>query len=468
MTDLLFSPLDTRYSKDLPFSLSEQAVLGTQTEVERVWLETLMSEGICPRVPAKRLSEALEGLGQEEVEKIEERTRHATRALVEAIAARLSAAGLGAQAEWTHVGLTSFDTVDTALRLRMKRFFTEDFYPALDGLKAELRRWAQAHAKTGQVGRTHGQWAVPTLFGLQFAEALDRIAEMEPRLREAVADLRGQSSGAIGGYHASSLLSKKPLELEAKFLGRLGLKPHYGSTQILPPEDLLACASDTAALCSVVAKLATDLRHLARSEIGEIAEGFAPGQVGSSTMPQKRNPWNLEHVCSLWKVLLSRLQLLQLDLVSEHHRDLTNSASGRFHHEVFAVAYLMIKRLTRVLSRMEAVKPRLAQHLEAAGPSVLAEAFYVLGTKHGIKHAHDVVREAARESEATGETLFDVLASQGWLPRGLTQNKLREDVLAGSRQKLDLILKRHPAPKAKKTPKASNKKETRGVRTRRG
>jgi len=457
MSDLLFSPLDTRYAKDLPASLSEESVLSTQAEVERVWLETLMAEGICPRVPAKKLEEIFAGLHAREVEKIEERTRHATRALVEALSERLRAAGLPKQAEWVHVGLTSFDTVDTASRLRLKRFFEEDFAAALEGLKSELHRWASEHKDTPQVGRTHGQWAVPTIFGLQFAEALDRIGDIEARLLAAVGDLRGQSSGAIGGYHASSLLSKKPLVLEANFLERLGLKPHYGSTQILPPEDVLACASDTAALCSVVAKLATDLRHLARSEIGEIAESFAPGQVGSSTMPQKRNPWNLEHVCSLWKVLLSRLQLLQLDLVSEHQRDLTNSASGRFHFEVFAIAYLMVKRLTRVLSRMEVVKPSLKRHLESAGPSVLAEAFYVLGTKHGVGDAHDVVREAARESERTGKTLFQVVSAQGWLPKGLTVARLNEEVLSGSRQKLELILKKNSSPK----------KGARRVRTRR-
>lgn len=442
MSTLLFSPLDTRYSKDLPESLSEEASLAMQAEVERVWLETLMAEGICPKAPAKKLREALDGVTAAEVERIEARTRHATRALVEALMERLRHAGLEKQAEWVHVGLTSFDTVDTAQRLRLKRFFEFDLFPALIEFKKELRRWASDHRNTPQVGRTHGQWAVPTVFGLQFGEALDRVEGIEARLWESVGDLRGQSSGAVGGYHASSLLTKKPLELEKKFLDRLDLKPHYGSTQILPPEDILACASDLTALCSVAAKLATDLRHLARSEIGEIAEGFAPGQVGSSTMPQKRNPWNLEHVCSLWKVMLSRLQLVQMDLVSEHQRDLTNSASGRFHFEVFAIGFLMIKRLTRVLSRMEVVKPNLKKHLDAAGPSVLAEAFYVLGTKHGVGDAHHVVREASRESEATGKTLLQVLAAQGWLPKGLTLAKLQEDVLVGSRQKLDLILKK--------------------------
>src|SRR5689334_8121977 len=118
--DGLFSALDTRYRKDLPLSLSEAELLRLQAEVEVEWLLTLMREGLCPRVPEKKLRDIFLAVSAEEVEAIELRTKHATRALVEALAERLRKAGFGKAAEWVHVGLTSFDTVDTAARLRVK------------------------------------------------------------------------------------------------------------------------------------------------------------------------------------------------------------------------------------------------------------------------------------------------------------------------------------------------------------
>ena len=222
----------------------------------------------------------------------------------------------------------------------------------------------------------------------------------------------------------------------------LGLKPHYSSVQILPPEDVLDLASQSMMWASVSAKVAGDLRHLARSEIGEVSEGMEAGQVGSSTMPQKRNPWNLEHVCSLFKILQSRFDLLKADLVTEHQRDLTNSASGRFHIETFICTWLMARRLTKILSKLQIDTVRIDHNLKASGGSVFAEALYVLATREGIANSHDVIREASREGEKTGKDLFDVVASKEILKSMPTKPELIEKVLAGSRQKLDLILKR--------------------------
>lgn len=442
MSSFLFSPLDVRYAKDIPEQLSEQAFLRAQVAVEKAWLLTLAEVGVAPKITEKALDKIWSDVSFEEIEEIEQRTRHATRAIVEALAARLTKAGHKELANWVHVGLTSFDTVDTAQRYRLKNLFDDTAFDLIAGLKHELKRLAEKHKSLVGVGRTHGQWAVPTLFGLQFAEAFERIDQAEKHsLRPRVGHLRGQSSGAIGGYHASSLLGKDPIDLENRFLKKLGLQPHYGSTQILPPEDVLELAQSFVVVCSVAAKLANDLRHLARSEIGEVAEGFAKGQVGSSTMPQKRNPWNLEHVCSLFKVATNRLQLLEADMISEHQRDLTNSASGRFHAEVFSIGCLLIKRLTKVLSTLEVVEDRVRANYRAAGSSVYAEAFYVMATREGCDDGHDVVREASRRAESKGIDLLDALKSEKWLPKKLTLEVLEKQVLEGSRLKYAQIAK---------------------------
>jgi adenylosuccinate lyase len=436
--EMLFSPWDTRYRKDIPIALSEQALLEAQIEVEIAWLLTLMKNGVCPRVPEIKIRKAFERVKFAEIEAVEARTQHATRALVEVLQHRLEKAGLKKISPWVHVGLTSFDTVDTAARVRLKNWVDSSWNLEIASFKKELERLAKKYAKLIGVGRTHGQWAVPTVFGLQFAEALSRILTLQERQEIAIENLCGKASGAIGGYHASALLSRDPLKLEKEFLTRLGLKAHFGSVQIIPPEDVLDLAQVVFSMASVATKVANDLRHLARSEIAEVSEGLGKGQVGSSTMPQKRNPWNLEHVVSLHKVLLSRFQLLQLDMITEHQRDLTNSASGRFHAEFFLVATLLLKRCTKVLSRLEIHSDTVQENRSLASNSILAEAYYVLLTKKGEPNAHDLVREAAREAEARGSNVGLVLEEKGLLPR---DKNLEGKILQGSSLKLKSILK---------------------------
>ena len=436
-----FSPLDTRYAKYIPSSLSEESTLKFQIEVEKQWLLAIADSGIAPSIKAEELEEAFHGVSFAEIEEIEAKTQHATRALVEVLANRLKNVGREDLSHWVHVGLTSFDTVDTAQRLKLKNYLEIDFFPLISRFKKILVEKAKKYKNTRQVGRTHGQWAVPTIFGLSFAEGYERISRLSQRLRGSLSELSGQSSGAIGGYHASALLVEDPLKLEENFLKRLDLKAHYASLQTLPPEDFVACAQDVYAMASVAAKFAHDLRHLARSEINEIREGFKKGQVGSSTMPQKRNPWNLEHVCSLFKVLGSRLQLLEQDMLTEHQRDLTNSATGRFYFEFFSVAHMIFLRLSNILEGLEVVEERMSKNLEDAGSSVLAEAFYVLATKNGIPDAHSVVREAARKSEREGTTLWDCARDEVLKGDDLSLEDLQAKILRGSQLKLEKILK---------------------------
>lgn len=435
----LFSPFDTRYAKDLPATLSEESLIQAQVEVEIAWLETLAEAGVAPKFDVKKVRQILSGLSFEEIEAIEQRTQHATRALVEALSERLKNAGLEPLSKWVHVGLTSFDTVDTAQRIRLKKFLSQDFFAEAKKLEKMLSDLAVKHKNTKQVGRTHGQWAVPTFFGLSLMEFAYRLQRSRTLIEQFGEDLCGQASGAIGGYHASSMLSGDPLALEQDFLDRLNLKRDLGSLQIISPEDMWNLASSIFSYSSVVSKIANDFRHLARSEIAEIAEGMSPGQVGSSTMPQKRNPWNLEHVCSLYKILQSRFQLLQIDLVTEHQRDLTNSASGRFYGEFYATAYLMIKRLTKVLSKLDVLSDSMSRHMNSAGSSVFAEAFYVALSKEGVADAHSVVRECSRESEAKELDLLTVLKSKGYLAHISDVSELEHIVLKGTVKKFDVI-----------------------------
>jgi len=438
--DFVFSPLDRRYRELIPGVLSEEASFSFQVQVESEWLKVLRDEGICPDFDDRVLDSTLLDVSFARVEEIEKRTQHATRALVEAVAEDITKSGRADVAKWVHVGLTSFDVVDTASRLRLKSYMTKEWAPLMQKSMNQLKDMAQTYANTLQTGRTHGQWAVPTYFGLSLAEAWSRLSDINVRIQHDVADLRGQSSGAIGGYHASSLLGKNPLELEIKFLEKLGLRPHYGSTQILPPEDIASLAHDVFLACSVYTKVANDWRHLARSEIAEVYESMKEGQVGSSTMPQKKNPWNMEHICSLYKVLKSKLALIQEDLITEHQRDLTNSASGRFYFEFFAVAHLLVSRFMSVATSLKVDLDNMKKNFDKAGFSIFAEAIYVELTKNGVTDAHDKVRQASRKAESSGKDLFEILKEEKLVDAKLTREELMNKVLSGSKLKLEKIL----------------------------
>ena len=437
--DIVFSPLDRRYKENIPPVLSEESSFSFQLDIEAEWLKTLRDEKICPHFEDSDLARALVNVSFSRVEEIEKRTQHATRALVEAISEALTTAGLAEIGNWVHVGLTSFDVVDTASRLRLKAYMQDEFFPLIEKIQDQLSDLAHKHADTLQAGRTHGQWAVPTNFGLSVAEAFARIRDLVTEAKFFCDNLRGQSSGAVGGYHASALLAEDPLELEKKFLSKLGLKPHFGSTQILPPEDIASVAHSILLISAVITKVANDWRHLARSEIGEIFEAIGEGQVGSSTMPQKRNPWNLEHICSLYKVLRSKFFLIEEDLVTEHQRDLTNSASGRFYFEFFSVAHLLLARFAKVSKTIGVDEKKMLDNFEQAGSSVFAEALYILLTQKGAAQAHDIVREAARTAERTGQDLLAVLQSEKHIESRITTEKLTKQVLAGSSAKLKAI-----------------------------
>ena len=163
----------------------------------------------------------------------------------------------------------------------------------------------------------------------------------------------------------------------------------------------------------IIANLADDLRNLQRSEIGEVFEYFAATQVGSSTMPQKRNPWNSEHVKSLWKAMCPRVITFYMDQISEHQRDLTNSASQRFIADYVSGFTMAVARMNSVVKGLQADKDGMARNLENAGGKVkggvLAEPAYILLGEAGYNDGHEVIRKITLEAEQSGKTFFEVL-----------------------------------------------------------
>jgi adenylosuccinate lyase len=235
------------------------------------------------------------------------------------------------------------------------------------------------------------------------------------RIRDRTADLRGKLAGAVGAYNATSLLVKDPVRLEREFLEALDLSPSEHSTQLVHPEYLLRLLLEMNVAFGVLANLADDLRNLQRTEIGEVREEFSPAQVGSSTMPQKRNPWNSEHVKSLWKAFSPRVATFFMDQISDHQRDLTNSASSRFVGEYLAGFAFAVDRMRSVVGSLIVDRARMAKNITMTGDFAFAESVYVLVGLGGDPEAHERVRAATLKAEQSGERLAEVLRADGAL-----------------------------------------------------
>jgi len=310
---------------------------------------------------------------------------------------------------FVHMTATSYDIVETANAARYQDVFSRVLGPALLKLEKVLIDLAVREADTVQVGRTHGQHAVPITFGYAIAGYVARLGASIEKLAELAKALTGKFSGAVGAYNASSLFFEDPEAFEAEVLDELGVKPAEHSTQIVPPEAMTRFIGEVTIACGIMADLADDMRHLQRTEIGEVGEAFGAEQVGSSTMPQKRNPINFENAKSLWKVIAARMQTVFMDQLSEHQRDLTNSASARTYGEVIAYAVSMAKRLERTMKKLAVDRANLERNLGAQLGLVVAEPLYIILAALGHPDAHEVVRnltlQAQREKHSLGEVM---------------------------------------------------------------
>jgi len=402
------SPLDSRFYggdpalyKALHPYLSAAAAIKYMARVEGALALALADVGITDKSVANAIASAADRITAQEVADEESRTRHDVRALVNVIRAQVP----DEAKRFVHLGATSYDIVDTANALRYRECIDRVVVPTLAVLIAKCISIAEAEADSAQIGRTHGRHAEPVTFGFAMAEYVS--------LRLSARRLPGKLSGAVGAYNALALLASDPRALERRFLGSLQLHPAPVSTQIVPPEGWTDLAHACVSALGVMANLADDMRQLQRSEIGEVAESFAAEQVGSSTMPHKRNPVSFENVKSIWKAIAPRMLTTYMDQISEHQRDLTNSASQRFLGEILAATTYAAGRLAASLDGMRVDRERLKANLAMSRGAIAAEPLYVLLAKYGHPDAHEAVRRLTLEAERGSRSLLEVATLDG-------------------------------------------------------
>ncbi len=389
-----------RYSpKDMSALFSDEARFGAMLEVELLAAEALSQLGIVPVADAAACRERAPHIDAAFVADVDAReaiTNHDTAAFVDIVQDRIGAP----EGAWIHYGLTSSDVVDTALCWQLSKA-ADLLIEASTELVAVLVRRARELIDVPVVGRTHGMHAEPTTFGAKmalFALAADRDRERLVRARAAISV--GKLSGAVGTY------SNIDPSVEDFVCGSLGLAP-VPATQVIARDRHAELLWAIAATGATIEHLATEVRHMARSEVGEVEEAFAPGQKGSSAMPHKRNPILSERLCGLARVLRGYLGAGLEDVALWHERDISHSSVERVVlPDACMLALYVLRKATGLVDGLVINEERALRNLnEGSLGLVYSQSVLLTLIDHGMTRddAYRIVQRAARSAVESRE-----------------------------------------------------------------
>lgn len=377
---------------------SREAKYARWMEVEIAIVEAHAERGDVPASAAREIR-ARASFDLARCDEIEKETRHDLMAFVRCMAesVRADQTALDDASRFIHLGVTSYDVIDTALGM-MLRDSCDVLLASGEGLAREMGRLAREHRATPQIGRTHGIHAEPITFGFKCANWYAELERNLARLRQVRDDVAvGKVSGAVGIHAIASP------ELETLVCAKLGLRPDPAGTQIINRDRHAAFLNALALLGAGLERIATELRNLQRTEILEVQEAFASGQTGSSAMPHKRNPWNSETVCGLARLLRANAHAMLESVATWHERDLTNSSLERIvFPDSCQLADFMLKRLTTILAGLQVFPDRMRANLEMMGDLVFSEHVMIalVGAGMSREAAYKVAqRNAARAWE---------------------------------------------------------------------
>jgi adenylosuccinate lyase len=342
---------------------SEEAKLARWLDVELAALEGWAEIGAVPRQAALELRERAVPPSPERVREIEERTQHDLAAFVDAVAE-----GLGPAGRYFHYGLTSSDVLDTATALQVR----EAGRLLLDGLGRALAaviRRAEEHRETVMAGRTHGIHAEPITFGAKLAGWAFELDRDRARLQQALEGMRvGKLAGAVGTYAGGDP------EVERIACERLGLVPEPAATQVVPRDRHAELLSALAVCAASLERFATEIRHLARTEVREVQEPFARSQKGSSAMPHKRNPVVAERICGLARVVRAAAAVGLENVALWHERDISHSSAERVVlPDAFLALDYMLDRFAWLVDGLVVDAARMRVNLDASHGLVFSQ-----------------------------------------------------------------------------------------------
>jgi adenylosuccinate lyase len=385
--------------------------------VELAVCRALAARGRIPREALSAIEERAR-VDPERVAEIEARVHHDLNAFLDALAEQV-----GPAARYVHLGLTSSDVLDTALALQLRDAF-DRILAECDRVLEVLRRRALEHQGTAMLGRTHGIAAEPTTFGLKLLYAWDEMRRNRGRLaaaRRAVAV--GKLSGAVGTF------AHLDPEVEEAALGELGLAAAPISTQIVARDRHAEAIAALAQTATSIERIATEMRHLARTEVGEVQEYFGSEQKGSSAMPHKRNPWRFETLCGLARVVRGHASAALENQLLWHERDISNSSVERIVcPDATGLVHFMLWRLGGLLESLAVFPDRMRQNLDATRGLVFSGAVLLALARRGLSRdeAYRIVQAHALATWDEGGHLHDRLAADPAVRKLLKAEELAE------------------------------------------
>lgn len=390
-----------RYTRpDMGRIWSEENRFRTWLAVEVAATETLAEVGLVPKDAAHAIRERAD-FNLERIQEIEAEVRHDVIAFTTAVAEIV-----GPHARWFHYGLTSNDVVDTAQALLIKqasKIIADD----LRQLAEVLERRAWEFKDTPMVGRTHGVHAEPITFGFKLANWYSETQRNIERFKRAAEDMRvGKFSGAVGTFaHLTP-------ELEEKICARLGLKAAAVSSQVIQRDRHAAYMATLAVIACTLDKIATEIRHLQRTEVREAEEYFSQKQKGSSAMPHKRNPVTCEQISGLARVVRSNSQAAFENVALWHERDISHSSVERviLPDSTTLVDY-MLNKTTNLVDTMFVYPDRMLKNLESSGGLVFSGQLLLDLVEHGVSRedAYRLVQRHAMHAWKEGLSFHDLV-----------------------------------------------------------
>ncbi len=421
-------PLDYRYGrKEIKEIFGEKKRLQFLLDVEAALARAHAKVGNIPQSAADEITKkaSVEYVDVERVKKIEAETKHDIMAVTKA----LSEVCKKDAGKYVHLGATSYDVVDTANALQFAEA-TELIQRGLKDLRKTLTELAKKHKNTVMLGRTHGQQTIPITFGLKMAgfameveRHLERMYECKSRL------LVGKLSGAVG---TGAALGKNALKIQEVMLSELKLGVEDVATQIVDRDryNELLCV-----LCNVTTsmeKFATEIRNLQRDEIGEVAEAFeTKKQVGSSTMPHKRNPITCEQICGLARVVRGFITPTFENSIQWHERDLCNSAGERFilPHSLILTDWV-VYQTNIVFKNLKVFPDRMLKNMEISKGLPMAESLMTKLIEKGLGRgeAHELMRKLSLKAIEKNKSLKEVFSEENKKMKIMSQAEINKSL----------------------------------------
>lgn len=323
------------------------------------------------------------------IEEIEKTTNHDVIAFVSNVAENVGESG-----KFVHYALTSSDVLDTALSLQLREA-GKILVDGIVSLEKALNIQIQRHAATLCVGRTHGIHAEMTSFGVKLSGFAAELSRNKTRLKNALTQMQvGKFSGAVGTY---TNLSQK---IEKEICEKLGLMPEVIATQVIPRDRLAEVFSSIALLAGFIERLATELRHLQRTEVNEVSEHFALGQKGSSAMPHKKNPISAENLTGLARLMRSNLFSALENIVLWHERDISHSSVERvIIPDTFIICDYALNRLTQLISKIQVDKNQMQKNIDLLQGQIFSSQVLLSLVQSGLarEEAYQIVQSSCHD-----------------------------------------------------------------------